>query len=175
MIADAPFRDRIKSLKRVKASSLIPNPANWRRHPAGQMDALRAVLSEIGFVGAELAIETPEGLMLIDGHARQELSGDQKIPVLVTDLTAEEADTILATFDPLGAMADVDATALASLLDSVTAESEGLQALLEQINRQHVPIPVLVAPPSEFAEVDENIDTAYKCPTCSFEWSGAPK
>ncbi len=129
---EVPFRDRIKSLRRVKASQLIPNPSNWRRHPESQLNALRAVLSEIGFVGAELAIETPDGLMLIDGHARQELSGDQKIPVLVTDLTAEEADTILATFDPLGAMAESDTAALAGLLADLQTENiEVLQMVTE--------------------------------------------
>jgi hypothetical protein len=32
-------------------------------------------------------------------------TGDQPIPVLVLDVTAEEADKLLATFDPIGAMA----------------------------------------------------------------------
>ncbi len=28
---------------------------------------------------------------------------------------------------------------------------------------------------SEFPDVDENIETAYQCPKCSYEWSGKPK
>ena len=29
--------------------------------------------------------------------------------------------------------------------------------------------------PSEFPDVDENIETAYQCPKCGYEWSGKPK
>jgi hypothetical protein len=44
------IRDRIKELRRVKASELHRNPRNWRVHPAVQARALRALLSEIGYV-----------------------------------------------------------------------------------------------------------------------------
>ncbi len=43
------FRDRIKKLRRVPARELIPNPRNWRRHPARQAAALRSVLEEVGY------------------------------------------------------------------------------------------------------------------------------
>ena len=52
-----------------------------------------------------LARETPDGLMLINGHARVEVSPDTEIPVLVLDVTEQEANLILATLDPLAAMA----------------------------------------------------------------------
>ena len=32
-----------------------------------------------------------------------------------------------------------------------------------------------IAPPSDFKEVGEDIDTQYKCPKCSYAWSGKPK
>jgi hypothetical protein len=66
------IRDRVKSLVRVRAGDLLPNPKNWRRHPAQQADALRGILAEVGFADALLARETPKGLMLIDGHLRAE-------------------------------------------------------------------------------------------------------
>ena len=73
------IRDRIKELRRVPASELQPNPKNWRTHPQAQQDALRGVLAEVGYAGALLARETPEGgLMLIDGHFN-ERSQDVKI------------------------------------------------------------------------------------------------
>ncbi len=34
------IRDRIKELRRVKASELLPNPKNWRTHPTEQADAM---------------------------------------------------------------------------------------------------------------------------------------
>ena len=35
------IRDRIKELRRVKASELLPHPKNWRTHPQEQADAMR--------------------------------------------------------------------------------------------------------------------------------------
>src|SRR5215467_12875301 len=100
------IRDRIKELRRVPAANLRPNPRNWRTHPAAQQDALRGLLTEVGYAGALLARELPDGsLMLIDGHLRAETTPNAVVPVLVLDVNEEEADKILLTHDPLAAMA----------------------------------------------------------------------
>lgn len=128
------IRDRIKELRRVPGSQLAPNPKNWRTHPAAQLDALRGVLAEVGFAGAHLARELADGsLQLIDGHARAEIVGDAVVPVLVTDLTEQEADKILATFDPIGAMAGADKGKLADLMESVRFDSPALEAMLDSL------------------------------------------
>jgi DNA modification methylase len=125
------IRDRIKELRRVPADQLQPNPKNWRKHPEAQANALRGVLAEVGIASAVLARETPEGgLMLIDGHLRTETLHNAEIPVLVLDVTEEEADKILATFDPLGAMAESDADALRALLEDVETGSQELADML---------------------------------------------
>jgi hypothetical protein len=49
-----PIRDRIKELRRVRASELADNSKNWRVHPEHQRAALRGLLGAIGFAGAEL-------------------------------------------------------------------------------------------------------------------------
>ena len=126
-------RDRIKELRRVKASELLPNPKNWRQHPAAQADALRGVLAEIGYADALIAYE-PNGagkLMLIDGHLRADTTPDQEVPVLVLDVTEAEADKLLLTLDPLAAMAEAGEAELGALLQSVETDSEALQAMLE--------------------------------------------
>lgn len=125
------IRDRIKSLRRVKASDLAPNPRNWRTHPPAQQDAMRGILAEVGYAGAVLARETPEGLQLIDGHLRAELTPDEKIPVLVLDVTEEEADKILLTFDPIAAMAGASQEALAKLMESTKTQSEALREMMQ--------------------------------------------
>jgi hypothetical protein len=125
------IRDRIKELRRVPADQLQPNPKNWRKHPEAQANALRGVLAEVGIASAVLARETPEGgLMLIDGHLRTETLHNAEIPVLVLDVSEEEADKILATFDPLGAMAESDADALRALLEDVETGSQELADML---------------------------------------------
>jgi hypothetical protein len=126
------IRDRIKELRRVSVGALRPNPRNWRTHPTSQRDALRGVLAEIGYADALLARELEDGaLELVDGHLRAETTPDAVVPVLVLDVTAEEADKLLLTLDPLAAMASVDQERLAKLLAEVKFVSPQLDALLE--------------------------------------------
>lgn len=84
------IKDRIKELRRVPASELLPSPKNWRTHPDDQANALRGLLAEVGYANAVLARETPAGLMLIDGHLPAETTGDGIIPVLILDVTEDE-------------------------------------------------------------------------------------
>jgi hypothetical protein len=109
------IRDRVKELRRVPASQLKPSPKNWTANPQEQADALRGLLAEVGFAGAALAREDGS-LELIDGHLRAETTGEMPIPVLVLDVAAEEADKLLATLDPISAMATADAAKLDELL-----------------------------------------------------------
>jgi len=127
------IRDRIVELIRVPGSQLIPNAKNWRTHPVAQLDALRGILAEVGYAGAALGRKLPDGsIMLIDGHARVEVSGDTPVPVLILDVTDDEADKLLATFDPLGDMAEADAGKLDALLAGIQTDNA---ALLETIER----------------------------------------
>jgi hypothetical protein len=128
------IRDRIKELRRVPASELIPNPKNWRVHPTAQQDGLRTMLAKVGYADALIARETPEGLMLLDGHLRAETTPDSSVPVLVTDLTEAEADEVLATLDPLASLAETDVVALKALLEGIDRDNENLNTLLEDIS-----------------------------------------
>jgi ParB-like chromosome segregation protein Spo0J len=126
------IRDRIKELRRVKASQLQPHPKNWRTHPSAQQDALRGVLAEIGYAAALLARERSDGtLELIDGHLRAEITPDTEVPVLVLDLDEGEAAKLLALHDPLARMAGSNDDVLAELLGEVETENDAVQALLD--------------------------------------------
>jgi hypothetical protein len=125
------IKDRIKELRRVPAAELLPNPKNWRTHPDSQANALRGMLADVGYANAVLARETPAGLQLIDGHLRAETSGDGIIPVLVLDVSEAEADKILATLDPLAAMATVDAGKLEDLLGTLETQSQAVEEMLK--------------------------------------------
>tara|TARA_Y100000310_G_scaffold86034_1_gene82857 strand:+ start:130 stop:726 length:597 start_codon:yes stop_codon:yes gene_type:complete len=131
------IRDRIKELRRVPASELIPNPKNWRTHPIAQQDALRGVLVEVGYADALIARETPEGLMLVDGHLRAETTPDATVPVLVLDINEAEADLMLATLDPLAAMAGRDELGLAKLLGTIVTENDAANALLDSLRTDY--------------------------------------
>ena len=124
------IRNRIKELRMIKASELMPNPKNWRTHPQSQQDALKGILAEVGYADALLARELPDGsLMLVDGHLRAESTPDLEVPVLVLDITESEADKLLLSLDPLSAMAGTDALALDSLLREVNTGSEALSQM----------------------------------------------
>ena len=128
------IRDRIKQLRRVPASELKPNPANWRTHPPRQADALRGILAEVGYASALLARELADGsLELIDGHLRAETTPESLVPVLVLDVNEAEAAKLLATFDPLGAMAGTDDEKFRELAAGIETENAELRALLERL------------------------------------------
>ena len=132
------IRDRIKELRRVRASDLRPNPRNWRTHPAAQQDALRGLLAEVGYADALLARELADGtLMLIDGHLRAETTPEAVVPVLVLDVDEAEADKILLTLDPLAGMATTSHDQLASLLADVETENSAVHALMDEIAREY--------------------------------------
>ncbi len=110
-----------------EASELADNPANWRKHPAKQINALRDVLAEVGWAGVVLYNERTNHL--IDGHARKGISAG-KIPVLIGSWTEEQEKKILATLDPIGALATADTDKLESLLRQVNSDSEHVRAIL---------------------------------------------
>jgi hypothetical protein len=124
-------RDRIRELRRIKASELRANPRNWRTHPSAQRAALEGVLTEIGYASALLARELPDGsLELVDGHLRAETTPDQDVPVLILDIDEDEANTLLATLDPLAALAVADGERLNELLQDVRTSNSAVQSML---------------------------------------------
>jgi hypothetical protein len=102
-------------LEWIEAGSLAANPNNWRRHPAGQARAFKALLSDVGWAGALLYNERTR--RLIDGHLRQKsVPPRTAVPVLIGNWDEEAEKKILATLDPLAMMAIPDVDALDSLL-----------------------------------------------------------
>jgi len=147
------IRDRVKGLERIRARDLKPHPQNWRRHYAVQRSHLSAILDEVGFAGAILAYQDDEwGPTIIDGHLRQDtVTPSTKVPVVMLDVTREEARTILASFDPIGALAQADSAQLRLLLADIAVSSEKVAEQLEDL--------IGLAP-----ELDPNA-----------EWSGMPE
>ena len=120
-------RNRIRELRTVRAGELSADPRNWREHPPEQRQALQSMLERVGFVDAVIARETPDGLVLVDGHLRADLDADAEIPVLVVDLDEAEAGEVLASFDPLSAMAQTNVEALGALLGDLPPMPDALE------------------------------------------------
>ena len=159
------IRDRIKELRRVRASELRPNPRNWRTHPQAQRDALCGVLAEVGYADALLVRELPDGsLELIDGHLRAETTPDMEVPVLVLDLDDSEAAKLLALHDPLAAMAEANDEMLAELVADVETENAAVQALLDRmIQDPETPVEDIVDEGSREVNVPEAFQVVVEC------------
>jgi hypothetical protein len=92
------------------------------------------VLDEVGFVGALVARPLPDGsLQLVDGHLRAETLPDAELPVLVVDLTDEEAARLLAVYDPLTSLAESQTERLAELFASIELRHAALQELVTSV------------------------------------------
>ncbi len=136
------IRDRIRGLARLPPARVKPHPKNARRHDDRQRTVLRALLADVGVVGALLvvpadaealaALREAEGeqgfarwlkgykgaFLLADGHMRrEEIAGT--LTCLVLDLVAREMAEVLALLDPIGALARTDA----ALLDELTKDA----------------------------------------------------
>ena len=125
------WRNRITGSGEDAPDQLLANPANWRVHPKAQQDALAGALDSVGWVG-QVLVNRPSGFV-VDGHARVALAltrGEPTVPVLYVDLDPDEEALVLATLDPIGAMAGRDDEKLRSLLADVTVDDAGLLALL---------------------------------------------
>jgi hypothetical protein len=132
------FRNRIVELRKVRASELRRNPRNWRQHPDGQRSALTELLGTVGFVGAGIGRDTPEGVELIDGHLRADLADDSEMPVLIVDLNDDEAKKVLATYDPLSALAIPDVDAFKLLLTGVELDEHAeLRKMVTDLTRKY--------------------------------------
>jgi len=131
-----PWRSRITGHGEEDPSQLLANPRNWRIHPKAQQDALTAVLDKVGWV-QDVIVNKTTGHVL-DGHLRVGLAisrEEESIPVVYVELTEDEEALILATFDPLGALAGTDDEILRSLVSDIGDQPPELAALLDGLER----------------------------------------
>jgi hypothetical protein len=127
------WRSRIVGTGEENPKELQENPANWRRHPPGQRTVLGQALDEVGWVTQ--VIKNKRTGNLVDGHVRVELAVERdepSVPVTYVDLSEDEERLVLASLDPIGALAETDAAALDTLLASLSIDGE-LNALLQEM------------------------------------------
>ena len=134
---DRPWRNRIVGQGVKPASQFVANARNWREHPRAQRDALRGALNEVGWV--QRVIVNRRTGHLVDGHERvwQALqNGDALVPYIEVDLDEAEEAYVLATLDPIGAMALAEAAKLDDLLREVKSSEAGVQKMLAELAKE---------------------------------------
>ena len=100
---------------------------------------------------------------VVDGHARVEEAltrHEPTVPVLYVDLSPEEEALVLATLDPIGAMATRDDDRLTELLRDLHTDDAGLQALLDGLGTPDF------GPVSEDEQSRLDQKTPVTCPEC---------
>lgn len=164
------WQNRITRYSDEAPDQLLANPANWRSHPSSQAEALVGVLGQVGIVQNVIANERTG--FLVDGHLRvmEALkAGQPTIPVTWVDLSPDEEALVLATLDPLSAMAGTDAAALDALLRDVATDSPAVAAMLDALAQE-----AGITPPDvTFKEYDEGVADEVKyceCPNCGHKF-----
>jgi len=133
----ANWRNRIVGYGEMDTEQMLANPNNWRIHPKYQQDALEGVLKEVGVV-QNIIVNKTTGFV-VDGHARVSLAlrtHQPTIPVTFVEITPEEEQIIIATFDPIGAHAVSDKEKLEQLLDSAIVEDAKVEEFFSLIREE---------------------------------------
>ncbi len=129
------WKNRIVSTGERPAGDFLANIKNWRIHPTNQRNALKGILNDVGWVTGVIVNKTTGNV--IDGHARIEeaLKFGEEVPVpyIEVELSQEEEEKVLATFDPLSSMAVPDKEQLGDLLDSISFDEPALNDLMEDL------------------------------------------
>lgn len=152
------FKNRIIEYGEKPADQFLAHPKNARMHPLYQRETMKAALDTVGFVAPVL--EAASGY-LVDGHERiwQALqNGNALVPYVKLDITEEEEAYVLATFDPLTALANYDAELLDGLLQEVNSDSPAIQRMLAELaesNGLYVDTPTVEDPGAQVDRAGE--------------------
>ena len=164
------WRNRITGSGEEDPTQLVANPKNWRIHPKEQQDALSSVLDSVGWVQQVVVNHTTGNV--VDGHLRVELAisrEEASVPVVYVELSEEDEAKVLATLDPLSAMAGVDREKLSDLLADI--DDGSLEMLLSRVAETNG----VKAPSFDPVSFDEQgrLDEKQRvtCPECGHEFA----
>lgn len=138
----------------VDPSELLAHPLNARQHPTHQRSALRGSLDRVGWVDT-VKVNVRTG-RIVDGHARVEeaLESGATVPVLWVDLSDDDERFVLATLDPISALATYDHEILAELVDGLEIEAPAVDAMLADLMGEYGGPP----PPPDLDDLDDEHD-----------------
>jgi len=135
------IRNRIKTIKNVRLGDIADNPRNPKFHPARQSEVIQGIVSEVGWAGVPLVYKSARlggELSFVDGHLRKREFPDLEVKVAVTDLTDEEADYLLVTYDPVGSLAVLERDKMTELLENISSDSEAINAFLVDLEAREM-------------------------------------
>ena len=116
------------------ADQFQAHPLNYRTHPPNQRAAVAGSLDRVGWIAP--VIENRRTGNLLDGHERvwQALqNGNGDVPFIVVDVAEADEAFVLATFDPIGALAEMDRVLFAEVLRDVDTGDAAIMEMLSQM------------------------------------------
>lgn len=156
-------------------------PGNARR---GNTAEIRKSIRRHGQYRA-IVVRSHDGQMtvLAGNHTADalEAEGHETARCEIIQCSDDEARRINLGDNRLSDIAEDDDQALAELLTALDGDLDGtgwdvydLDGLADKLGRDE-PGKGDPTPPGEFPGYDDDIETQYCCPKCSYEWSGKPK
>ena len=179
------------SVRRVRLDDIHLDLANTNSHNAKNLEAIASSLTRFGQV-EPLVVQKSTG-RVIGGNGRLEAMkalGMTECDIVEVDFDSTQSTALSIALNRTAELSEWDDDALMRTLESlrddgVPVEAAGfsdaeLDAMLAGVggdaDKDDSDSSVDDAePPSEFPEHDESIETEYRCPKCSYEWSGKPK
>jgi ParB-like chromosome segregation protein Spo0J len=162
-------------LELVDPTTLQPHPDNPRVHDDA---VIQSSMKDHGII--DVCVVQREGRRLLSGHGRWENAltlGADTVPVLWVDCDDAEAEEIMLVLNRAADRASYDSRGLAAILARVRDSGrevsrtgwsdDDLAQFVARITKRD-------EPPSEFPDVT-GISTEYRCPRCSYEWSGSAR
>jgi hypothetical protein len=125
------WTNRIVGSGERAAKEFVAHPDNYRIHPHAQEQALVGVLATVGWV-QDVIVNKRTGY-LVDGHLRVLAAlregDDTPVPYKEIDVSEHEEALLLASLDPLSALAGHDAAKYKELVDLLPADLRTLADL----------------------------------------------
>lgn len=160
---------------------LVPDPENLRLHNAKNLDAIRTSMEEVGS-GRSVVID--EDGTILAGNGTMQIARERGMRVIVVDrpdrntiiavrvngLSSREKKRLALWDNRSAELARWDKRALARLATDVP-EQELLGGLFDEETLARL----RAAQDDAFKAIDDDLETAYRCPSCAYEWSGQPK
>lgn len=125
------WKSRIVGHGEEPPDQLLANPKNWRLHPRYQQEALESAIADVGFIRS-VTVNKRTGHIL-DGHLRAMMADRLGVPTIdveYVDIDEDLEAEVLATFDPISALAAPDTAKLKEILDEVVTDEEPLRHML---------------------------------------------
>jgi ParB-like chromosome segregation protein Spo0J len=169
-----------KRLEMWPVERLQPYDRNSRTHSPEQIAQIQASIREFGFT-APILVDGKDGILA--GHGRlaaaKEL-GLAEVPVVVLDhLDAKQRRAYVLADNKLALNAGWDMSLLQQEVMALNLADFDLSLLGwsdDEIAGMLDPEGIDSGEaPEEFAEVDDDIETDHRCPSCGYEWSGKTK